>query len=1459
MMRKLLTILVLLATPHLVGGQGAGYVQVTGTKSCYGNGSVTAAFVNMSGGNQLPLLNGSVFPTTGVTNFNSAGVMSINLADNSQVIPAPSQWTFTVCAKSGGGPPCGTFQTSIVGPGPVDVSTQMAAFSCAGSGGGGVAAPPNNAMQFNQNGNLAGASLIMYNALMGEVEKLPKIFITSPDFATGCPNAVDPLGILDSTCAAQNAYTFQQEALVQTSYGSSQNGPLPVVVWPAGNYRITGAIRIPSNTWTMCDSQASTIITQYSPTANWFTVNYATPYSPSVYGVYGGISGCTFQGGLIGTPGVVPYNGNTGSMIEMDAVNFALYDIAFNNCGCRALNISGYSQNIYGRNLFYATTRWARTGGGQANSTFENEYVAGAGQDEAYCFDANCIEGVPSEFWAPSTVTVTGVSFDNNGNATFTVNCTPTASCYAGIICPSNLNCTGSGGMTSSPILPGHAFTVSGVTAAGFTQANGTFLATAVAGNPCSGSSCGSASFTVTAALAIPPGSVATTGTATIGSTALVVASATGIVQGDTVTGTGIAYPTTVAGISGTTVTLSQATTAAISGGSVAFSGGQWDYGPDESLVYICGPNHLGITRATACPTVATTAGSTTSPGTTATFQISKTVSANFGVVNTGPSNMYFNERIDTLWHANAIQIQPSPSQQIDNVLYEEGYSAHGETEMNGGYRIGGFMPYTMLTQALPANTNPAVTSVVSNSWFGSYANDASYFINKLAIATSGSGQTPGTYYSTDSMGGGASIQYIVSGTAPYVGQVIRAYIVNNPAYAAGVTPVFPPSSAAGGTGPTFTVTMQQNDINTQQATEWIVPCDYNPALTAVPSLCPVATGQIVSGTVANPGSGYANNDRVTVVQSGGSNGAFTLTVSAGAITAMTPVSNSSGAINGSGYTNANGLATTGGTGTGLTVNITTGIFTNQQEAALVAYSQPIAGVSGPQLNVQTRNTGGSTAPAGTPWPAGSLIGFTRSFYNSYGGGAVKLSMLHLSDSIPGNVTAYNPIVSDNGPMVGGSFVMGAGYDGIMIWPAYGSYSGTGPRWIAYVESVNYGNGGATSPLYAPGCFKVVYIGTIVDAGSIGATSYTPDMTPGLGTTYLTTSNCFINTQYTYYGVTYNSNGTYVDAVNGALVNGNSSSTPAQPLNSAYVETRPAFPSGSTLYPTGFPTQGHWFTTGYTQQDFSGYVFSAPITSWSYNASTGVFTGNGSGSPSYVGTCCTPPNSTGLINGTRASISGLVAGAVFNTGPAQYCQISGNPTTTSFNCTFGPYPPRVPVSQPLSGTETGTVTYTHNKMMWTLQGGPGFISETNACEKLWFFNDYSTYTAAYSVCGVASSPSATINYPTTTTINSSGPVRAAQLTVNATTPSTSNNVFVVASGAWTPTAVAAQSCVNQNAPVTGIVTTDIPIALVPPALGNLDVSLVGVAANAIIVHFCNPTAASITPPASGTWTFTVLH
>src|ERR1019366_5293180 len=64
-----------------------------------------------------------------------------------------------------------------------------------------------------------------------------------------------------------------------------------------------------------------------------------------------------------------------------------------------------------------------------------------------------------------------------------------------------------------------------------------------------------------------------------------------------------------------------------------------------------------------------------------------------------------------------------------------------------------------------------------------------------------------------------------------------------------------------------------------------------------------------------NAGTGYVGGDIVTVVQGGGSLGQLkVLTVSGGAVLTLGVAAGSQG----TGYTVASGLATTGGTGTGL-------------------------------------------------------------------------------------------------------------------------------------------------------------------------------------------------------------------------------------------------------------------------------------------------------------------------------------------------------------------------------------------------------------------------------------------------------------------------------------------------------------------------------------------------------------
>jgi hypothetical protein len=95
-------------------------------------------------------------------------------------------------------------------------------------------------------------------------------------------------------------------------------------------------------------------------------------------------------------------------------------------------------------------------------------------------------------------------------------------------------------------------------------------------------------------------GSVTTTATqATVGATTIVVASATGLVTGQIVAGTGIAPNTLIAGdgISGTTVTITQGTTAALSGTPLTFTTGCYS----EFIAFTPAHPDVALT-VTGCP-----------------------------------------------------------------------------------------------------------------------------------------------------------------------------------------------------------------------------------------------------------------------------------------------------------------------------------------------------------------------------------------------------------------------------------------------------------------------------------------------------------------------------------------------------------------------------------------------------------------------------------------------------------------------------------------------------------------------------------------------------------------------------------------------------------------------------------------------------------------------------------------
>lgn len=165
----------------------------------------------------------------------------------------------------------------------------------------------------------------------------------------------------------------------------------------------------------------------------------------------------------------------------------------------------------------------------------------------------------------------------------------------------------------------------------------------------------------------------------------------------------------------------------------------------------------------------------------------------------------------------------------------------------------------------------------------------------------------------------------------------------------------------------------------------------------------------------------------------------------------------------------------------------------------------------------------------------------------------------------------------------------------------------------------------------------------------------------------------------------------------------------------------------------------------------------------------------------------------------------------------------------------------------------------HAHVRVCIYGGPAGIG-TVVRFSVAFWNDtLQLYTNAFQ-CNSGNPTNATAVATCTTasgtTFTQNGPVKAGPFTLNAAAASSVANVLTAT---FVPGAVAAASCMDQNAIVTGIVATDLVTTIKPPStLGNVSAVATTTGTGAITIHFCNPTAASVQPP-NGTWTFAVLH
>lgn len=97
----------------------------------------------------------------------------------------------------------------------------------------------------------------------------------------------------------------------------------------------------------------------------------------------------------------------------------------------------------------------------------------------------------------------------------------------------------------------------------------------------------------------------------------------------------------------------------------------------------------------------------------------------------------------------------------------------------------------------------------------------------------------------------------------------------------------------------------------------------------------------------------------------------------------------------------------------------------------------------------------------------------------------------------------------------------------------------------------------------------------------------------------------------------------------------------------------------------------------------------------------------------------------------------------------------------------------------------------------------------------------------------------------------------APVNINNTTAITSNSFYTT--GSVTPSGVGAQTCSDQTFTVSGLSTADRISSVVPPStLGNVSLNGYASASNTVLLHFCNPSAITVTPPA-GVYQFQAMH
>jgi hypothetical protein len=422
---------------------------------------------------------------------------------------------------------------------------------------------------------------------------------------------------------------------------------------------------------------------------------------------------------------------------------------------------------------------------------------------------------------------------------------------------------------------------------------------------------------------------------------------------------------------------------------------------------------------------------------------------------------------------------------------------------------------------------------------------------------------------------------------------------------------------------------------------------------------------------------------------------------------------------------------------------------------------------------VTARNVGGTTAPANTAWPVGTVVGNNRGSTFIGGDDSISIKAIHTSGVAANTSTLFHAVVNDQTAVLSADYVMGVLYDGwtLVPLPQTGEFGG-GPQVI--MEDVTGTNCGANAGgiTIGAGCIKATRGNVTFNDSAFNfadKTSEGPAAAAGIIPNGFDQGAIAINYNETFHGTANVSSATNSSVTNTGGGLGFACIIAGDPITingTVYTVATNNLSSLTLTTNAGAQTGVPW---SFTAPCSAGASFSNPTrpARYSYNTANnarnqGIFSGdtwgefqigkngviplpgldyfngrqnaNGfaitdiNGAPITVhitswaftapGTVTFQAANT-LNTGNCVVITGLVVGAMFNT-PYGQCIGVGSPTSSSFTLNYLPILPAFPpLSVPSGATETGLATQNKFGIMWYIEGGP-FFTGANVCEVVTF-------------------------------------------------------------------------------------------------------------------------------------------